>query len=277
MQKRKFTDEKVKKVIALKREVCKDGETFLIINMKGIDPPSLDMFAREGIMALRRAKRRNMERLTLACGGVAINSVEALDPSILGYAEDVRETVLGEEKYTFIEGVKNPLSVTILIRGPNAHTINQVKDAVRDGLRAVNNTIEDKSVIPGGGAFELAAHCDLMKYKDTLQGKLKLGVQVYADALLVIPKTLANNSGFDPHDSIIPLIDEHKNGHIVGIDVNTGEPFDPVSEGVFDNYRVKRQQLHSSAVLSGQLLLVDEILRAGKAQGGASGQSDVDE
>ena len=133
--------------------------------MKGIDPPSLDMFAREGIMALRRAKRRNMERLTLSSGGVAVNSVEALDPSILGWADEVREHVLGEEKYTFIEGVKNPLSCTILIKGPNAHTINQIKDAIRDGLRAVSNTIEDKAVIPGGGAFEVAAHVDLMKFK----------------------------------------------------------------------------------------------------------------
>ena len=126
--------------------------------------------------------------------------------------------------------------------------------------------------------------------QDTLKGRSKLGVQAYADALLIIPKTLASNSGFDPHDSILPLIEEHNEGHIVGIDVTTGEPFDPESEGVFDNYRVKRQQLHSryieflfitshyflftkfipffSAVLASQLLLVDEILRAGKAQGG---------
>lgn len=81
--------------------------------------------------------------------------------------------------------------------------------------------------------------------QDTLKGRSKLGVQAYADALLIIPKTLASNSGFDPHDSILPLIEEHNEGHIVGIDVTTGEPFDPESEGVFDNYRVKRQQLHS--------------------------------
>lgn len=236
--------------------------------MKGIDPPSLDMFAREGIMGLRRAKRRNMERLTLASGGIAVNSVEALDPSVLGYADFVQEQVLGEEKYTFVEGVKNPTSCTVLIKGPNNHTITQVKDALRDGLRAVKNTIEDQCVIPGGGAFEVAAHCDLMKLKDTLKGKSKLGIQAFADALLVIPKTLATNSGYDPHDSILPLIEEHNDGNIVGIDAFTGEPFDPELDGVFDNYRVKRQQLHLSAVLASQLLLVDETLRAGKQAGG---------
>jgi len=265
---RRFTDEKVKKIIALKREVCKEGEGFLVVNMKGIDPPSLDMFAREGIMGLRRAKRRNMERLTLASGGIAVNSVEALDPSVLGWAEEVREQALGEEKYTFVEGVKNPTSCTVLIKGPNDHTIAQVKDALRDGLRAVKNTIEDAAVIPGGGAFEVAAHCDLMKFKDTVKGKSKLGIQAYADALLIIPKTLATNSGFDPHDAVMPLIEEHNDGNIVGLDVTTGEPFDPEMEGVFDNYRVKRQQLHLSAVLASQLLLVDEVLRAGKSAGG---------
>jgi len=265
---RRFTDEKVKKIISLKREVCKEGEGFLVVNMKGIDPPSLEMFAREGIMALRRAKRRNMERLTLSSGGVAVNSVESLDPSVLGWAEEVHEHTLGEEKYTFIEGVKNPTSCTVLIKGPNDHTINQVKDALRDGLRAVKNTLEDGAVIPGGGAFEVGAYCDLMKFKETVKGKSKLGIQAYADALLVIPKTLASNSGFDPNDAIMPLIEEHNDGNVVGIDVSTGEPFDPEMEGVFDNYRVKRQQLHLSAVLASQLLLVDEVLRAGKSTGG---------
>jgi len=267
---RKFTDMRVKKIIALKREVCKEGEGFLVVNMKGIDPVALDMFANEGIMALRRAKRRNMERLTLACGGVAMNSEDGLEPSILGWADEVREVVLGEEKYTFVEGVKNPTSCTILVKGPNNHTINQIKDAIRDGLRAVNNTLEDRAVIPGGGAFELAAHLDLMKFKETVKGPTKLGVQVFADALLIIPKTLAANSGFDPHDSIMALTEEQSEGNIVGLDLITGEPFDPVTEGVFDNYRVKRQQIQLSSVLASQLLLVDEILRAGKSTGGGA-------
>ena len=98
-------------------------------------------------MALRRAKRRNMERLVLACGGEAINSVEDLSEKALGWAGVVYEHVLGEEKYTFVEEVKNPLSCTILIKGPNDHTIAQIKDAVRDGLRAVKNVIEDECVV----------------------------------------------------------------------------------------------------------------------------------
>mmetsp|Transcript_4725 Transcript_4725/g.16623 ORF Transcript_4725/g.16623 Transcript_4725/m.16623 type:complete len:527 (-) Transcript_4725:49-1629(-) len=262
---RKFTDLKVKKIIELKREVCKPGEGFVVVNMKGIDPVSLDMLANENILALRRAKRRNMERLTLSSGGSAVNSEEGLTPDVLGFAKEVTVHTLGEEKFTFVEGVANPRSCTILIKGPDGHTIAQIKDAVRDGLRAVKNTVEDKCVVPGGGAFEIAAHRALMAEFAQMKGRTKLGVQAFADALLIIPKTLAANSGFDPQDTIISLMEEHADGHCVGVDVYTGEPFDPDMEGVYDNYRVKRQQLQLSSILASQLLLVDEVMRAGKS------------
>lgn len=118
-------------------------KSFVIINQKGIDPLSLDLLAKEGILALRRAKRRNMERLTLACGGIAIDSTDDLTPDCLGFAGLVYEHILGEEKYTFVEEVQNPKSCTILIKGANDYSIAQTKDAVRDGLRAVKNAIED--------------------------------------------------------------------------------------------------------------------------------------
>jgi len=119
------------------------------------------MLAKEGIVALRRAKRRNMERLTLCCGGKALNALDDLCKDDLGFAEEVYEHELGEEKYTFVEGVRHPKSCTILIKGPNAHTIAMLKDALRDGLRAVKNTIDDKCVLPGAGSFEIGAYCHL--------------------------------------------------------------------------------------------------------------------
>jgi len=134
------------------------------------------MFAKENIIAIRRAKRRNMERLILACGGEGVNGVEDLNKNDLGYADEVYEHVLGDDKYTFVEGVKNPHSCTILIKGPNEHTIAMIKDAVRDGLRAVKNLIDDKCFIPGGGSFEIACHAHLMKFKDDIEGKAKLGI-----------------------------------------------------------------------------------------------------
>jgi len=266
---RKWLDERCRTVVDFKRSVCKDGESFVIINQKGVDPLSLDIFAKEGILVLRRAKRRNMERLTLACGGSPIHSVEDLDGSCLGYAGKVSEVTFGDDKYTFVEDCKHAKSCTLLLQGPNIHTIEQMKDAVRDGLRAVKNALEDQAIIPGAGSFEIAAALHLRtnlvpKYK----GRIKLGIDAFAEALLVIPKTLAENSGFDVQDVLLNLVEEREaSGLPIGLNVNSGDPMIPSEEGVWDNVRVKRQCLHLSTVLANQLLLVDEIMRAGRQQG----------
>jgi T-complex protein 1 subunit zeta len=277
---RKFVDEKVKKIVELKNLVCDqavDGKekkkNFVVLNQKGIDPLSLDILAKNGILALRRAKRRNMERLQLICGGVAQNSVDELTPDILGWAGLVYEHTLGEEKYTFVEEVKNPRSVTLLIKGPNAHTITQIQDALRDGLRSVKNALEDEALIPGAGAFEVACAAHLSgPVKKSAKGRVKMGVQAFADALLIIPKTLAQNGGFDVQDVVVALQDEQAEGNTVGIDLETGEPFDPTVEGIWDNYRVKRQMLHSCSVIAVNLLSTDEILRAGRSSLKPDGQ-----
>ncbi|XP_076340235.1 chaperonin containing TCP1 subunit 6 [Tachypleus tridentatus] len=262
---RQFIENRVKKVIDFKKKICAGTEKgFVVINQKGVDPLSLDMFAKEGIVALRRAKRRNMERLALACGGTAVNSVDDLTHECLGTAGLVYEHVLGEDKYTFVEELQNPHSVTILLKGPNKHSLTQMKDAVHDGLRAVKNAIEDGCIVPGAGAYEIAAHAALSKYKMEVKGRAQLGVQAYADALLVIPKVLASNAGYDSQETMVKLIQEHNNvGQLVGLDINSGEALVSADAGIFDNYRVKRQLINSCTVIASNLLLVDEIMRAG--------------
>nr|QBH73714.1 chaperonin [Thermobia domestica] len=262
---RDFIEKRVDKVIELKKKLC-DGtdKTFVVINQKGIDPFSLDKLAKEGIIALRRAKRRNMERLALACGGMAMNSVDELTEDALGYAGLVYEHVLGENKFTFVEDCKNPQSVTILIKGPNKHTLIQTKDAIRDGLRAVKNAIDDKCLIPGAGAFEVSAHLALQKFKDEVKGRARLGIQAFAEALLIIPKVLAQNAGFDCQDTIVKLQEESRSvGQPVGIDIQSGEAIVPSDAGIYDNYVVKKQIIDSCTVIASNLLLVDEIMRAG--------------
>uniref|UniRef100_A0A667I8E6 Chaperonin containing TCP1 subunit 6A n=1 Tax=Lynx canadensis TaxID=61383 RepID=A0A667I8E6_LYNCA len=251
---RKFIEDRVKKIIELKKKVCGDSDKgFVVINQKGIDPFSLDALAKEGIVALRRAKRRNMERLTLACGGVALNSFDDLNPDCLG-----------EEKFTFIEKCNNPRSVTLLVKGPNKHTLTQIKDAIRDGLRAVKNAIDDGCVVPGAGAVEVAMAEALIKYKPSVKGRAQLGVQAFADALLIIPKVLAQNSGFDLQETLVKVQAEHsESGQLVGVDLNTGEPMVAADVGIWDNYCVKKQLLHSCTVIATNILLVDEIMRAG--------------
>jgi len=263
---RKFVDEKLRKIVQLKQQVCGSDpkKGFVVINQKGIDPLSLDVLVKNGILALRRAKRRNMERLQLVCGGSAQNSVEDLDPSVLGWAGLVHEETLGEEKYTFIEDVKDAKSVTLLIKGPNQHTITQITDAVRDGLRSVYNTIIDQCVVPGAGAFQIAAaaHLTSEAFSKTVKGKAKWGVAAFAEALLVIPKTLAANSGHDIQDALAALQDGQRGGNVVGRDLTTGEPMDPVQEGVFDGFRVLRNSIASSQGIASNLLLCDELLKA---------------
>ncbi|CAG2202833.1 CCT6 [Mytilus edulis] len=187
-----------------------------------------------------------------------------MTPDCLGFAGLVYEQVLGESKYTFIEDCKHPQSVSLLIKGPNKHTLTQIKDAIRDGLRAVKNGIEDACVLPGAGAFEIAAYQELMQYKNEVKGRARLGVQAFADALLIIIKVLAQNSGLDPQESIVKLQEEYTGPQqAVGLDIKTGEALIPSDAGILDNYRVKRQLLHSCTVIATNLLLVDEIMRAG--------------
>ncbi|KPM40905.1 T-complex protein 1 subunit zeta [Neonectria ditissima] len=275
---RRFVDAKLKKIVELKQELCgTDGtKNFVVINQKGIDPLSLDVLAKNGILALRRAKRRNMERLQLVCGGTAQNSVDDLSEESLGWAGLVYEQTLGEEKFTFVEEVKDPKSVTLMIKGPNSHTIAQVTDAVRDGLRSVYNMIVDKSVVPGAGAFQVAcaAHLKSDAFSKTVKGKAKWGVEAFADALLIIPKTLAANAGLDVQDALAALQDENSEGNVVGLDLETGEPMDPELLGVYDSFRVLRNCVASSSSIASNLLLCDELLKArqmGRAGGPGPG------
>jgi len=266
---RKVTDDKVRAVIALKKKVCGDDpkKGFVVINQKGIDPISLDMLQKEGIVGIRRAKRRNMERMTLACGGYAVNSTEDLTADCLGHADLVYEHVLGEDKYTFVEGCKEAKSCTVLINGPNDHTVRQIKDGIRDGLRAIKNVYTDKAFVPGAGAFEVAAYVDLMKFKQECKGRVKLGVQAFADALLVIPKVLAENSGLDVQSCLIGLQEEALKGNRVGLDIETGKPMLSEKLGIVDNVNVKASFLHLGSMVAMKLLLVDEVIRAGKKMG----------
>jgi T-complex protein 1 subunit zeta len=232
---RSFTDDQVRKIIELKRKVC-DGndKNFVVINQKGIDPLSLDMLAKENILALRRAKKRNMERLILACGGNAVHSVDDLTPEDLGYAERVYEQSLGEDKYTFVEGVINPFSCTILIKGPNDYSIAQVKEAIRDGLRAVKNVFDDNCVVAGAGAFEIGCSNHLLEYaRDHVEGKAVLGIQAYADALLYIPKAIAENAGLDSQQAILDCLKKSREEKKpLGIDITNGKPIDPIQHGI---------------------------------------------
>uniref|UniRef100_A0A2K5IM13 Chaperonin containing TCP1 subunit 6A n=1 Tax=Colobus angolensis palliatus TaxID=336983 RepID=A0A2K5IM13_COLAP len=258
VQKETKTHKKLKK-IELKKKVCGDSDKGFVINQEGIDLFSLDALAKEGIVTLHRDKRRNIERLTLACGEVALNSFDNLNPDCLGHAGLVYKHTLGEEKCTFIEKCNKTHSVTLLIKGPN-----NSKDAVRDGLRAVKNAIDEGCVFPGASAVEVAMAEALIKYKPSVKGRAQLGVQAFADVLLIIPKVLAQNSGFDLQEILVKIQAEcSESGQLVGVDLDTGEPLVAVEVGIWDNCCVKKELLHSCTVIATNILLVDEIMQAG--------------
>ena len=272
----KYTDDLCMKIIELKRKLCdseegkKANKHFVVINQKGIDPLSLDLLAKDGILALRRAKKRNMERIILACGGNGVNSFDDLTEADLGYCDRVWEESLGDDKYTFIDGVKNPFSCTILVKGPNGYSIAQVKDAIRDGLRAVKNVFDDDGVLPGAASFEIACSDMLKEYSKSVEGKKVFGVNAFSEALLIIPKAICENAGVDPQEAIVNAAKAYRdNKKLMGIDLkNEGKPVNPIDLGIFDNFCVKKSFLNIGPVLVQQLLMVDEILRAGRQMGG---------
>ncbi|CAL8136702.1 unnamed protein product [Orchesella dallaii] len=265
---REFIDQRVLKIIELKKQVCPPGseKSFVVINQKGIDPLSLDALAKEGILALRRAKRRNMERLSLACGGMAMNSLDGLSPDCLGWAGSVYEHILGEAKFTYVENGKNPKSVTILLKGPTKYGLVQSQDALRDGLRALSNAIQDGFVVPGAGAFELKVYKALGQLP--VNNRSVLGVNLLSKAILCVPKTLVRNAGHDAQLIVNRALYSDKKAEgagdlIVGLDLENGGLFNPASAGIYDVYSAKKQLIDASVVVVTNLLLTDEIMRAG--------------
>uniref|UniRef100_A0A2I3SC30 Chaperonin containing TCP1 subunit 6A n=1 Tax=Pan troglodytes TaxID=9598 RepID=A0A2I3SC30_PANTR len=245
---RKFIEDK-----KLKRKVCGDSDKgFVAINQEGIDPLSLAALAKEHIVTLHRAKRRNIEGLTLASGEVALNSFENLNPDCLGHAGLVYKYILGEEKFTFIEKCNNTRPVTLLNKGPNKYTLTQLKRCSKGWLEGC------------AGAVEVAMAEALIKYKPSVKGRAQLGVHAFADVLLIIPKVLDQNSGFDLQETLVKIQAEcSESGQLVGVDLDTGEPMVAAEVGIWDNYCVKKQLLHSCTVIATNILLVDEIMQAG--------------
>lgn len=176
-----------------------------------------------------------MERLILACGGNQVNSVDDITPQDLGFADEVYEQSLGDDKYTFVEGVKDPFSCTILIKGQNEHSIAQIKDAIRDGTRAVKNVFDDQSVIPGAGAFEIYTRDKLLEYSKTEDiGKCIVGIEAFAESLLIVPKCLCDNSGQDSKEAIINVEKANRGTqYLNGIDITNGKAINPILHGIF--------------------------------------------
>jgi len=237
----------------------------VVICQKGIDDMAQHFLSRNGILAIRRAKKSDMEKLSKATGANVISSLESLASKDLGYAALVEERKIAEDKMTFIEGAKNPKSVTILIRGSTPRMNNETERSIHDALCVVRDILQEPKIVAGGSAPEVELAKVLRKYSETLPGKEQLAVKAFAESLEVITTTLAENAGLDPINVLSELRSRHEKGEIwSGIEVLSGKVQDMSKVGVFEPVAVKKQILKSAADAAMLIIRIDDVIAAQK-------------
>jgi thermosome len=245
-------------------KIAKAGANVVLCE-KGIDDMVQHFLARKGIIAVRRNKKSDMEKLAKATGGKVVSNLESITSEDLGYAALVEERKIGDDKMTFIEGCKHPKAVTILIRGGTQRIVDEAERSLHDALCVVRDVVQEPKVVAGGGSPELEVSRMLKKYAETLPGREQLAVAAFAEALEEIPTTLAENSGLDPIDVLSDLRSRHEKGETwAGIEVNAGKALDMARAGVIEPLSVKKQIIKSGTEASTMLLKIDDVIAAGK-------------
>jgi thermosome len=244
--------------------IAKAGANVVLCE-KGIDDMAQHFLARKGVLAVRRIKKSDMEKLSKATGGKIVTKLDSILADDLGYANLVEERKVGEDKMTFIEGCKHPRAVTILIRGGTQRIIDEAERSVHDALCVVRDVVEEPKIVAGGGAPELEVSRMLKKYAETLPGREQLAVRGFAEALESVPNTLTENAGLDPIDVLSELRARHEKGETwAGIEVNSGKVQDMSKAGVFEPLSVKKQIIKSGTEASCMILKIDDVIAAGK-------------
>ena len=237
----------------------------VVLCQKGIDDMVQHFLARKGILAVRRIKKSDMEKLAKATGGKVITNMDDISPEDLGYASLVEERKIGEDKMTFVEGCKHPRAVTILIRGGTERIVDEAERSLHDALCVVRDIVEEPKVLAGGGAPELEISRMLKKYAESLPGREQLAVRSFAEALEAVPVTLTENAGLDPIDILSELRARHEKGETwAGIEVHSGKVQDMAEVGVFEPIAVKKQIIKSATEAASMILKIDDVIAAGK-------------
>ena len=245
----------------------KDAGINVLFCQKGIDDMVQHFLAREGILAARRLKKSDMEALAKSTGAKVVSSVNQLNAGDAGYAKSVEERKISDDKMLFIEGCKNPKAVSILIRGGTERVVDEADRSLHDALCVVKDVVEEPKIVAGGGAPEIEVARQLRDYAETLVGRERLAVVAFAEALEVIPTTLAENSGMDPIDAISEIQSEHAKGNKwVGVDGIKGKVGDMSAINVFEPKSVKAQSIKSATEASTMLLKIDDIIAVQKMQ-----------
>jgi thermosome len=246
-------------------EKIKRAGANVVICQKGIDDMAQHFLAREKILAVRRAKKSDMEKLAKATGGRIVTNLDDLKPEDLGYAELVEERKIGDDKMVFIEGCRDPRAVAILVRGGTERVVDEAERSIHDALCVVRDVVQEPKILAGGGAPEIEVAKNLREYANSLSGREQLAVQSFAEAIEIVPIALAENAGLDPIDIISELRARHEKGEIwAGVDVFGGKVRDMRELDVYEPLAVKRQVIKSATEAATMILKIDDVIAAGK-------------
>ncbi len=271
-----FLDQEENMLKGMVDRIAATGANVLFVQ-KGIDDLAQHFLAKAGIYTVRRVKKSDMEKLARATGGRVVTSIHEISKDDLGKAGLVEERKVSDEKMTFVEDCENPKSVSIILRGGTEHVVDELDRAMEDALRVVGVAVQDKLLVAGGGAPEVELALRLRAYASTVGGREQLAIEAFANAMEVIPKTLAENAGLDQIDSLVSLRSQHEKGmKSAGLDMDTGKPVDMLKLGVVEPLRVKTQAINSAAEAAIMILRIDDVIASksggpGGMPGGAGG------
>jgi thermosome len=238
-----------------------DSGANVLICQKGIDDLAQHFLAKQGIFAVRRVKKSDMDSLARATGAEIVTNLDDLNHESIGFAGTVAEVKVGDEMMTYVKECKNPKSVTLLVRGGTEHVVEEIKRAVEDAVGDIAAALKVGKVLAGAGASEMEVSRGLKKYANSLSGREQLAVQAFAEAVEIIPRTLAENAGLDPVDIIAELKSAHDKGKTTaGIDVFTGKVVDAWRAGVLEPLNIKTQALKSSSEVANMILRIDDVI-----------------
>ena len=250
----------------------KDAGINVLLCQKGIDDMVQHFLSREGILAARRLKKSDMEALARATGAKVVTNVDQLNADDAGYAATVEEKKIGDDKLIFVEGCRNPKAVSILIRGGTERIVDEADRSLHDALCVIRDVVQEPKVVAGGGAPEVEVARRLREYAEGVTGRERLAIGKFADAVEVIPITLAENAGMDPIDALSEMQSLHTKGVIwAGVNSFDGEVSDMAELDVYEPMAVKVQAIKSATEASTMLLKIDDVIAASKMSAGPPG------
>jgi len=264
-----FLDQETRILKDMVEKVKRTGAN-VVICQKGIDDLAQHFMAKEGILAVRRAKESDMEKLARATGGRIVNKIDDLSSNDLGEAGLVEERKIGDDKMVVVEKCKDPRSVTVLIRAGLERMVDEADRAIHDALSVVADVTEHNVVVAGGGAVEAEIAKELRGYATKVGGREQLAIEVFADSMEIVPKTLAENAGLESIDILVALRAAHEKpkGHLMGVDVFSGKIGDMHERGVIEPVEVKMQAIKSATEVASMILRIDDVIAATKPKEG---------